>query len=150
LVVLPDFVRQQIKNYAEHREALQRLLRDVVVLPDEDLFFLSLDRDKFRTEVVRPVSLKIVMDKMRVFGYQPLPANIHRKFFRTELLERGCPPEVVGAWMGHWLHGEEPYDLYSSFSPLSYSKAITSHLTPLMRELGWRSWPSKIQGGKLV
>ncbi|WP_158592109.1 hypothetical protein [Pseudomonas cavernicola] len=70
--------------------------------------------------------------------YQSYPANIHRKFYRAELLEDGYPPEVVSAFLGDWLHGEEPYDDYSSFSPLDYASTLNRYLSDLLRKLGWK------------
>jgi len=52
------------------------------------------------------------------------------------LLERGCVPEVVDAFMGHWQCGEEPFGAWSSFDFDHYIIELRSHLEPLLRDIG--------------
>ena len=73
----------------------------------------------------------------QIEGFTPHPVNGFRKLLRTELAERGCPPEALSAFMGHWLSGEEPQDAFSSFCPRTYVQDLHAYLLPLMRELGW-------------
>lgn len=62
--------------------------------------------------------------------------NTHRRFLRTELIERRCPPEVIDAFLGHWQQGEEPYGPFSSFSARSYVETLRTYLEPLLAEIG--------------
>lgn len=65
------------------------------------------------------------------------PANVHRRFMRTTLLDRDCPPEVVDAWMGHWNTGQEPWGAMSSFSYGDFVEELRKHLVPVLDELGF-------------
>lgn len=73
----------------------------------------------------------------QVSDYIPHRINAYRKFLRTELSERGCPPEALAAFMGHWLRGEEPQDPYSSFCPAAYAGVLSDWITQLLKTLGW-------------
>lgn len=66
----------------------------------------------------------------------PFPVNIHRRFISSELLDTGCPPEVVSAWMGHWHRGEEPWGRFSSFSHGEFCRTLEHFLDPLLAKLG--------------
>ena len=73
--------------------------------------------------------------------FLPFPVNIHRRFVSSELLDAGCPPEIVSAWMGHWHRGEEPWGKFSSFSFHDYVSVLESFLDPLIEYLGFRALP---------
>lgn len=148
LVVLPKLLRQQLSAYESHCAAIQIFLKpklsEQVVLSSG--FFLRLsDEGYLQCEEIRPRTLSAVM--RQVDGFTPHPVNGFRKLVRTELAERGCPPEVLAAYMGHWLSGEEPQDAYSSFCPLSYVESLHDYLVPLMRELGWTVRNSHVLAG---
>ncbi|MBX9754078.1 MAG: site-specific integrase [Pseudomonadaceae bacterium] len=148
LVVLPKLLRQQLSAYESHCADIQVFLKtklsEPVVLRRG--FFLRLsDKGYLQCEEIRPRTLSAVM--RQVDGYTPHPVNGFRKLVRTELAERGCPPEVLAAYMGHWLSGEEPQDVYSSFCPLSYVASLHGYLMPLMRELGWTVRNSHVLAG---
>jgi hypothetical protein len=68
--------------------------------------------------------------------YLDVAANTHRRFLRTELVERHCPHEIVDAFMGHWQHGEEPFGQFSSFSFAHYVATLRRYLEPLLTEIG--------------
>jgi len=70
----------------------------------------------------------------------PYPANAHRHYLRSNLLETGCPSDVVNALMGHWERGQEPWSSYSSLGPIEYRDAIKPILIELVVErCGWRA-----------
>lgn len=138
LVVLPKQLRQQLQAYESHCTAIQTLLSHYLskqVVPSGGFFLRFSDAEHVLYEEVRPRVISTVM--RQVDGYTPHPINGFRKLVRTELAERGCPPEVLAAYMGHWLGGEEPQDVYSSFCPRMYVQNLHTFLLPLMRELGW-------------
>lgn len=87
---------------------------------------------------VRPMTLTPILNE-----FLPFPVNIHRRFVSSELLDAGCPPEMVSAWMGHWHRGEEPWGKFSSFSFGDYCHALEEFLDPLLQDLGFRP----IKGG---
>lgn len=70
-----------------------------------------------------------------------LPFNSSRHYLRSNLLERGCPVEVVHAFMGHFERGEEPWGTFSGLSPLAYRNALETTLVPLLEEDGWKAIP---------
>jgi integrase len=77
--------------------------------------------------------------------FLPYPVNIHRRFISSELLDRGCPPEIVSAWMGHWHRGEEPWAKFSSFSYSEYSRVLETYLLKgILKELKFEPIPFKV------
>ena len=69
-------------------------------------------------------------------GYLNVKANTHRRFLRTELIERGCLPEVVDACMGHWIIGEAPHGQYSSFNFGQYIHILKEAMQKLHADIG--------------
>lgn len=137
LVWVPEEVRRQIRGYEAHRQALLGSLHGHFAKSDAvvpDCFFLRVtDRGQFAFVAVRPSTLSKQMK-----GFIRLPANVHRRFLRTELIEDGCPAEVIDAFMGHWSRGEEPFGWFSSFSFQEHVTTLESHLVPLLKDLGWQ------------
>jgi hypothetical protein len=65
--------------------------------------------------------------------------NFHRKYMRHRLLEAGCPPEVVMAWLGHAFAGEELWNPHSAMSPRVYRESLAKYLLPILEDdLGWK------------
>jgi len=89
----------------------------------------------FLDGALRPVEVRprTIVPIMREF--LPFPVNIHRRFVSSALLDAGCPPEVVSAWMGHWHRGEEPWGKYSSFSFGDFARVLGIFLDPLLKDL---------------
>lgn len=138
LVVVPEMLGRQLKSYEKHCVAICSRLsqRPPSQLSHKTGYFLRLaDDDRVHYEEIRPLNIATVM--RQVAGFTHHPVNGFRKFLRTELAERGCPPETLAAFMGHWLHGEAPQDIYSSFCPQTYEQGLHTYLFPLMKELGW-------------
>jgi len=69
----------------------------------------------------------------------PYPANSHRHFLRSNLLEMGCPPDVLNAFMGHWEIGQEPWAGFSTLGAMDFRDAIAPLLTELLTSCGWRA-----------
>ena len=85
--------------------------------------------------LAKPLSPKLLGKKLRdVFA---LPINANRHYLRSTMLARGCPVEVINAFMGHFERGEEPWGKFSGLSPIAYRNALDLFLTPLMRDDGW-------------
>jgi hypothetical protein len=100
-------------------------------LPDSPCFLLQSNLNPVE---VRPRTLAPLLKE-----FLPFPVNIHRRFVSSELLDAGCPPEMVSAWMGHWYRGEEPWGKFSSFSYGDYCRALEDFLDPLLDDLGFRA-----------
>ncbi|GLZ27628.1 hypothetical protein Pstu01_42970 [Stutzerimonas stutzeri] len=137
-VVLPDLLKRQLQAYKAHCSAITAQLEPhlpQLPAPTNGFFLQLADGAYLSYEEIRPIHIKAVMRQIE--GFTPHPVNGFRKLLRTELAERGCPPETLSAFMGHWLSGEEPQDIYSSFCPRTYVQGLHTYLLPLMRELGW-------------
>lgn len=128
---IPPFVLKLMGNFEKYLGLFAKSCSFTV--DGHDPFFVKQDplKNKIYAEIVRPTTLQPVMNR-----FLPYPVNFHRRFMRTELLTRGCPSEVVDAWMGHWNFGEEPWGPYSSFSFLEYRATLEKYLVPLMQDLG--------------
>lgn len=144
LICMPSMLRRQLDQYFQHCLALTRYL--IGYLPHDEEgrwsrgFFLSSSESGIRRLEIRPATIHQHMEQ--VSGYIPHRINAYRKFIRTELAERGCPAEVLAAYMGHWLRGEEPQDAYSSFCPLTYTEVVGEWITRLLKDLGWCAFGS--------
>lgn len=88
-----------------------------------------------------PRSLQMLCPKViapylaECFG-QALPVNSHRRFCRSYLLEEGCHPEVIDAFLGHWFTGESPWSRYSSLSVSVYIQELQPYLLRMLSLLG--------------
>jgi len=139
LICLPEMVKKQLATYYSHCGELSRQLTGYLVIDSavdqwRRGFFLRQVTHEIRRDPIRPGIMMQVMSQ--VPGYVPHRANALRKFVRTELAERGCPAEVLSAYMGHWLRGEEPQDRFSSFSPDLYRTALEQQLGRLLSDVG--------------
>lgn len=146
LICMPPMLRRQITNYLEHCASISRQLIGYLSQDEERDrwsrgFFLWTSPTGIRRAEIAPDTIDQQMEQMA--GYTRHRVNGYRKFIRTELTERGCPPEALAAFMGHWLRGEEPQDTYSSFCPAVYANVLDEWLTPLLREFGWSALNSQ-------
>lgn len=143
LIWVWDECFQQLDNYREHAEKLfsmiapfsPTLVKIIWEHGAEDRFsrFFALDEDN-RANLMSPTSLEMTLEKY--FDYV-LPANSHRHYLRSGLLERGCSPEVVDAFLGHWARGEEPWSRFSGLSPILYREELKRCLVPILEDAGW-------------
>lgn len=133
LVWVPEMVRAQLKAYEAHLRALQSGHLHWITIADRHERVFYLDADGHFPIDVRPTS---VLAQLKAF--LPIPANSHRRLMRNELVSRGCNPEVVDTWMGHWSRGEEPWGEYSSFSYSAYAGELDAYLVPILEKLGFR------------
>ncbi len=136
LIWLPPAVIEQILAYERHVRAIFESV-DAPLGPNSDVLFI--DERRFVAREVRPKTVEVYLSE-----FLPVQANTHRRFMRTELAERGCPPEVIDAWMGHWSRGEEPWGPYSSFCVEQYVASLQQYLLPLLEGLGWRLVQSEV------
>lgn len=151
IVWLPPVCITQYDLYLEHLECLLPKLeyldieafynlRDLLHYPipaDRLPLFFFLRRDGETTRV-RPSD---IWEKIRDNLKYELPENASRHYLRSILLEQGCDPEVIAAFMGHWERGEEPWGRYSALSPVDYAKTLGRYLVPLLEEDGWKPLP---------
>ena len=147
IIWLPDICFQQLDLYQEHLSHFENWL----FMHNQDLFFDSRQKDVIGRRLEREtpslffiqndmhgleVRPKWISKLMKVINYD-LPVNANRHYLRTNLLYRGCPVEVINAFMGHWESGVEPWGMYSGLSPLVYRDELFTHLLYLMDDIGW-------------
>ena len=131
LIWLARQIIVQMQQYESHLSALRAQLPSNAVMAAPCYFFQDEDPEFYVPIEVRPKTLQPIMA-----DFLDYPANFHRRFLRNELLERGCPVEVVDAFMGHWKAGEEPWAVHSSFSFAGYCAELNAYLIPFLKDLG--------------
>ena len=127
-IYVPRHVRQLIRRYLSHRSqwlALETILRDK---EPENLPRFILRTDNGAVPIDR-ASIRHLVNTRRDIS------DIGRHFFRTALVERGCPTEIINAQMGHWHTGSEPYGPASTLSPLDFARVIAPHLEAISHDL---------------
>lgn len=144
LVVLQPGLLAQFKNLRNHHLQLKKQagFRLKVIAPAIRAcgpFYFIDDQG-----VAIPPSPDSVAKALLDFFDYPLPANFHRAFLRTELLEMGCPIEVLDAFLGHFNHGESPFGMYSTFDYENYAKQISEYLDRLHQEIGLTPVKSRV------
>ncbi|MCZ2155109.1 MAG: hypothetical protein LC114_14625 [Bryobacterales bacterium] len=128
LIWLPPKQLRQMRFHADHLKRLAKRLPPIN-LPKAPVLLLE---DDLTPRLAHPKDIQLLMAEFLHF-----PANVHRRFMRTTLLDRDCPPEVVDAWMGHWNTGQEPWGAMSSFSYGDFVEELRKHLVPVLDELGF-------------
>ncbi len=129
LVWIPPDLYRHMEAQELHLQALKAQLSDLpTALRKEPVLFLN---PPFKAALVRPKTLEPLLA-----NYLNVRANTHRRFLRTELLERGCSPEIIDAFLGHWQDGEEPFGTFSSFSFDAYVAELHCYLEPLLSDIG--------------
>jgi len=141
LVWVPDVIQQQLKNYADHQAHITSLIHQTqpAEQPNNELPYIFLLRDNFKILPLKPKNISPY-----IHPHLPLPLNVNRRYLRTQLMERGCPTEVINYYMGHWSRGEEPWSKHSSFSFRDYTHELRQHLPEILKNLGWKALKSKV------
>jgi hypothetical protein len=67
-----------------------------------------------------------------------LPANVNRHYIRTRMREFDCPSEFVDYFMGHWEHGEEPFNAFSLVSPIEIRNITLPTIEKILKQDGWK------------
>lgn len=137
-VPLPTVMVGQFRAYWKHRDAVLSRLQ-LYLGRDWGTPFLFIDMFG-KPQQATPVRLENHLQ----WPHSP-PLNINRHYLHTQLKELGCSAELVGAFMGHWDTGQEPWAKYSTLCPRAYRQLITSHIEELMQQQGW----SVVQGIEL-
>jgi len=141
LVWLNRSVLKQLEYYAEHRSLLLNCLSvysdvisDTSTYPE--MFLLN---KSGQLQNLRPKTISSLIQHI-----YPFPINVNRRYLRTQLVERGCPVEIINGFMGHWANGEE---YWGKFSTLSFDEIIShlkKHLPEIQTSLGWKDIPSRV------
>lgn len=143
---LPSQVLEQLRYFEEHCRtvwaAAGQRLKIEKPITGNPRFLIKLGARKKLIEPIKPSTLQSFLD-----DFLGLPANAHRRFLRTELRERGCPAEVVDAFMGHASLGEEPWGRFSALAVERYKGGLQQYLFPLFDSLGWVAIQSRLVKG---
>jgi len=150
LIWIPPVCMRQLKLFEEHQHnALSRFNILIPTLQNQAerltnlltgryMFLSKRNKDK-QEDVALTFSPKILETSLKE-RYE-LPFNASRHYLRSVLLERGCPVEILNAFMGHYERGEEPWGRFSGLSPDTYRNHLSSYLVPLLHEDGWEALP---------
>lgn len=144
LIWIPEMVRKQLEIYDNHISFVRAFINTKYLgnnnyHADNYCFFIS---ESGKAEEVKPSTFEKYSK-----DYLDAPANAHRRFLRTKLLERNHPVEAVDALLGHWSLGEEPWAIYSSLNISDYIKTLERNLVPLMIEMGFKCIKSQLIKG---
>ena len=145
LIWIWDECLKQLDAYRSHLEKLhslyvpfRRLLKDAEWCQRggdrSSSYFLILDNKQF--DFIAPGIFQKHLDNYLKFS---LPANCHRHYLRSELIESGCSLDVVDAFLGHWSRGEEPWSRFSGLSPIVFARELKEHLEPILEKNQWAS-----------
>jgi hypothetical protein len=85
-----------------------------------------------------------IADSLRELTGYRIPANFHRAFLVTELLDRGCPSNVVDAFVGHANLGESSFGMYSTFDYRFYRHTLLNYLKAIHADLELRPIASRL------
>ena len=135
IVWVPESVRKQITHYMAHRAKILPLIASrypsiVLEAGNEKLSRIFLLEPDYKPSDIRPSTLSPLLG-----SHLPLPLNVNRRFLRTELRARGCPAEIVDAFMGHWSRGQEPWGQYSSLSIVDIVEELKVYIEAILVEL---------------
>lgn len=89
---------------------------------------------KIVLEELKPANIEV---RLREYHKYFLPANANRHYLKNELLNSGCPGDVVEAQMGHWDQGQEPWIRFSNLHPREFVRQLKKHLAPILKRDGW-------------
>lgn len=67
---------------------------------------------------------------------RPMSHNAGRHWLRTVLAGR-CPNDVVQAFFGHWLMGNEPWSFGSCLDPIHFRSELMGSIPALLEAVGW-------------
>lgn len=139
LIWIPPPVVQQLRHYEQHRKRVDgELLVRGIQVPRDPGYYLSSKH--------KPLELRPSMLVELIKPVLPMPANAHRRYMRTALIESKCSVESVDAMLGHWSIGEEPWARESSFDWQEHLAELQRHVPPILEQLGWKVIESPLVG----
>lgn len=147
LAIIPKPLAAQFDHFARHIANLEKTFPAILLSPLRDpltaevIPFFTLSADAYKLGLVDVTWLTLAL---KGISGVPLPPNFQRGFLRTELLDRGCPPEVIDAFMGHANQGEVPFAGLSTFDYQQYINTINRYLLEIHDDLGLRPIPSRL------
>jgi integrase len=142
LVTLGDMLVEQWRILCAHCEALVDRLDKLPQLLQEpaptQVLFVFNGKLQFRE-----ASVAWMEQRLAELGFA-WPANFARSFLRTRLLERGCAPADLDAFLGHRDPSGGAIGLHSTFDYRLSQERLTALLGKLHEEIGLRVMPSAL------
>ena len=162
LVWLPKICREQIAAFNNYRRSLSEKLyllnMDLAKKLDDEyncdfiwpkekkaredpsklpfFFYLQLQKNH---ATLRPFVKQIVVTSGRDISWEyTIPDNANRHYLRSKLREARVSGEIIDAYMGHWLRGQEPFGCFSTLSPKMLAQELEIPLTQILKENGWK------------
>jgi|GEM_PF-3357512 len=136
-IFIPHKLTLQLRHLVAHDQATWRWAPAVVqplnttAVPGP---FVSWTPDAGRNKA-RQVGPAWIAQQLAKNGLQA-PANFHRGYLRSRLLQRDCPPQVVDCFLGHANAGEQPHGRHGTFDYGAYAQSIARHIDGICEELG--------------
>ncbi|GAD89525.1 MULTISPECIES: hypothetical protein [Vibrio] len=108
------------------------------------VFFDHTEQGKIKATNAYPKSLKQHSEELPSF-----PMNFGRHYVRLYLQEKRVNQELVKFQLGHWVAGENPLELFSTFDFKEAVNTLCPILEQMMGELGWQAIPSALTRKRL-
>lgn len=156
VVYLPEICIKQIEAYRKH---CKLIIERITALPDTECESLkdpvnqnptSYFRLKIREHVDsrfgqfffldkkgKPQQLHPKLVREQLEGIFHLPLNVNRHNFRFNMLDENIPGEMMDAYLGHSIWGEEAYGRYSTLSLKEVINHVKPQIDKIMFEGGW-------------
>lgn len=156
IVYLPEICVEQIKEYRKHRRLV---IAQLMILPDSEFKFLedpinqnptSFYKNRLRTHVDshygqfffldekgKPKKLHPKHIRNQLDGIFHLPPNVNRHAFRFNMCKEDINGEIIDAYLGHAIWGEEAYGRYSTLSLDDVLNHLVSEIEKNMIGDGW-------------
>jgi len=132
-VVIPKSLSIQLRHYQKH---LAKYLAHCLRQSEAPEGFVIWEKHH-KSYSVQPLSPKWAGEALKARECN-IPVNFHRAYLRSELIARGCPGEIIDAFMGHANRGELPFLRYSTFDYEKYRQQILEHLESILASLGFK------------
>ncbi len=101
------------------------------------LFFKPNEQQKLVAYNAYPKSVK------RYSQHLPdIPMNFGRHYLRLHLQNMGVHQELIKFQLGHWVAGENPLELFSSFAMADSIRTLQPILDTMLSDMGWEAIPS--------
>ena len=143
LVPILPALAEQFGHYKVHRQMLTSRLSLIdpwlSALGEAVPFFVI--TPEYQIESLTPAWMKAALKE---FTGHDIPSNFHRAFLRTELLARGCTPEIIDAHLGHANFGEVPHSKLSTFDYGLHFSHLQTSLQGLHDDLGLKPVASRL------
>lgn len=139
LCLITKLLQDQFKHWLEHVLALDRRLEGAARQEKKRPSLFYLDEETKPQSITR----SWIEAQFEQLGFK-IPANFHRSFLRSSLIEQRCPAEVVDSFLGHASQGESPFAERSTFAYRRHQTRLSKALASVADSIGLKSLTSKL------